>query len=44
MLAELKTPLIVDGRNLYKPARMKESGFDYVPLGRCASGVSQGAR
>ncbi|NJD90989.1 MAG: UDP-glucose/GDP-mannose dehydrogenase family protein [Geobacter sp.] len=44
MLTELKTPLVVDGRNLYKPVKMKESGFDYVPLGRCAGGISQGAR
>ena len=44
MLAELKTPLVVDGRNLYKPVKMKESGFNYVPLGRCASGISQGAK
>jgi len=32
--AELKSPLIVDGRNLYKPDRLKSAGFDYVPLGR----------
>ena len=44
MLTELKSPLVVDGRNLYKPAKMMESGFNYVPLGRCASGISQGAK
>jgi len=44
MLTELNSPLVVDGRNLYKPAKMKESGFNYVPLGRCASGISQGAK
>jgi UDPglucose 6-dehydrogenase len=32
--AELKSPLIIDGRNLYKPERMKSAGFTYVPLGR----------
>ncbi len=35
--AELKTPLIIDGRNLYKPERMKGAGFTYVPLGRNGS-------
>ncbi len=30
----LKTPAIFDGRNLYKPERMKEMGFDYVSIGR----------
>lgn len=40
MLTELKSPLVIDGRNLYKPARMKSAGFNYVPLGRCGSGVS----
>lgn len=34
---ELKTPLIIDGRNLYKPERMKAAGFDYYPLGRNGS-------
>lgn len=32
----LKTPLIVDGRNLYKPGRLANAGFSYVPLGRVA--------
>jgi len=36
--AELKSPLIIDGRNLYKPERMRMAGFDYVPLGRNGSG------
>jgi len=38
----LKQPLIVDGRNLYKPNRMKESGFRYIPLGRAGNGVHEG--
>jgi len=37
--AALKTPLIVDGRNLYKPARMASAGFRYIPLGRYGSGI-----
>ncbi|NVN92693.1 MAG: UDP-glucose/GDP-mannose dehydrogenase family protein [Desulfuromonadales bacterium] len=37
--AALKTPLIVDGRNLYKPTRMAYAGFRYIPLGRCGSGI-----
>jgi UDPglucose 6-dehydrogenase len=35
----LKSPLIVDGRNLYKPGRMAREGFRYVPLGRCGGGI-----
>jgi UDPglucose 6-dehydrogenase len=33
----LKNPLVVDGRNLYKPDRMAVAGFRYIPLGRCGS-------
>jgi UDPglucose 6-dehydrogenase len=38
--AALKNPLIVDGRNLYKPDRMASAGFSYIPLGRCGATVS----
>jgi len=37
--AALKSPLIVDGRNLYKPDRMASAGFSYIPLGRCGGAV-----
>jgi len=37
--AALKSPNIVDGRNLYKPDRMAAGGFNYVPLGRCSGGI-----
>jgi len=30
----LKRPLIVDGRNLFTPERMKERGFTYLSIGR----------
>lgn len=40
----LKTPLIVDGRNLYKPARMASAGFRYIPLGRRGNGIHGEAR
>ena len=30
----LKDPVIVDGRNLYDPATMKEKGFTYYAIGR----------
>ena len=30
----LKAPVIFDGRNLYKPSQMEESGFVYVSVGR----------
>jgi UDPglucose 6-dehydrogenase len=37
--AALRNPLVVDGRNLYKPDRMATAGFRYIPLGRCGGGV-----
>jgi len=40
----LKSPTVVDGRNLYKPDRMATAGFNYVPLGRCGGGVSGGVK
>jgi UDPglucose 6-dehydrogenase len=30
----MKRPLLIDGRNLYKPHRMREFGFEYISLGR----------
>jgi UDPglucose 6-dehydrogenase len=36
----LRQPLIVDGRNLYKPNRMQEAGIRYIPLGRAGSGIT----
>lgn len=38
---DLKNPLIVDGRNLYKPSRMATAGFSYIPLGRSVGGISE---
>jgi UDPglucose 6-dehydrogenase len=32
--AELQRPLVVDGRNLYEPARMAALGFEYHAIGR----------
>ncbi len=32
----LKQPVIFDGRNLYKPERLQEKGFDYFSIGRKA--------
>jgi UDPglucose 6-dehydrogenase len=32
--ARLSRPLILDGRNLYEPALMREMGIDYVGIGR----------
>ncbi|GAB4303746.1 MAG: UDP-glucose/GDP-mannose dehydrogenase family protein [Desulfuromonadia bacterium] len=32
----LRRPVVIDGRNLYKPDRMKSLGFTYLPLGRQA--------
>jgi UDPglucose 6-dehydrogenase len=44
ILAELREPLVVDGRNLYKPDRMRLAGFRYVPLGRNGCGITQGGK
>lgn len=30
----LNNPVVLDGRNLYSPSRMKERGFDYYAIGR----------
>jgi UDPglucose 6-dehydrogenase len=30
----LRTPVILDGRNLYEPEVMREHGFTYLPIGR----------
>ncbi len=32
----LKRPIVVDGRNLYDPAKMRALGFEYVSIGRGA--------
>ena len=32
--AQLKTPAVFDGRNLYDPAVMKAAGLEYYPIGR----------
>jgi UDPglucose 6-dehydrogenase len=37
----LKFPIIIDGRNLYKPESMREQGFTYVSVGRPAAYTAQ---
>jgi len=37
----LRFPIIIDGRNLYKPDFMHEQGFTYVSVGRPASYTAQ---
>ncbi|HYP66965.1 MAG TPA: UDP-glucose/GDP-mannose dehydrogenase family protein [Thiobacillaceae bacterium] len=32
--AQLKQPVIFDGRNLYEPAQVRASGIEYFPIGR----------
>jgi UDPglucose 6-dehydrogenase len=43
IISSLKQPLIVDGRNLFKPGRMKEAGIRYIPLGRAGNGIQEGS-
>ena len=33
-MASLSTPVVFDGRNLYRPERMAELGFEYYSVGR----------
>jgi UDPglucose 6-dehydrogenase len=37
----LRFPIIIDGRNLYKPSEMQELGFTYVSVGRPAAYTAQ---
>jgi UDPglucose 6-dehydrogenase len=37
----LRFPIVIDGRNLYKPAYMQEQGFTYVSVGRPAAYTAQ---
>ena len=30
----MRTPIVVDGRNLFEPAQMQAAGFEYYSLGR----------
>jgi UDPglucose 6-dehydrogenase len=32
--SEMEVPLVVDGRNLLDPAELRESGFEYISIGR----------
>jgi UDPglucose 6-dehydrogenase len=41
--ADLKQPLIFDGRNLFDPAYLRDLGFDYRCVGRGASRTGAGA-
>jgi UDPglucose 6-dehydrogenase len=33
----VRFPIVIDGRNLYKPEKMQGQGFTYVSVGRPAS-------
>ncbi|HEX2205247.1 MAG TPA: UDP-glucose/GDP-mannose dehydrogenase family protein [Longimicrobium sp.] len=41
--AELKAPVVFDGRNLWDPARMAELGFTYVSVGRAPARPARSA-
>jgi UDPglucose 6-dehydrogenase len=34
--AALRTPVVIDGRNLFDPALVREAGIEYHPIGRLA--------
>jgi len=36
---DLKSPVIFDGRNIYSPEFMEQSGFTYYSIGRTPRGV-----
>ena len=38
----MNTPLILDGRNIYRPDRMAEYGFEYISIGRRSVTPKQG--
>lgn len=38
----MRRPLVVDGRNLYDPARMERLGFTYLSIGRASAGSATG--
>lgn len=40
----LKRPLIVDGRNIYEPAKLRAMGFTYIGIGRGSSIAPRGRR
>ena len=37
----VRFPIVIDGRNLYKPRQMRDHGFTYVSMGRPASYQAQ---
>ena len=39
----LKNPVIFDGRNLYRPEKMEELGFEHYSVGRRAVGRPSGS-
>jgi len=36
MASRMATPLLVDGRNLFRPEQAQAAGFDYTGVGRCS--------
>jgi UDPglucose 6-dehydrogenase len=34
LLQKMKTPNLIDGRNIYDPEKMRKKGFNYIGVGR----------
>jgi UDPglucose 6-dehydrogenase len=39
--AALRQPVVIDGRNLFDPALLREAGIEYHPIGRAASAPAE---
>jgi UDPglucose 6-dehydrogenase len=42
--AAMRNPVVVDLRNIYKPADMAARGFAYISVGRAAAAASEAAQ
>jgi UDPglucose 6-dehydrogenase len=43
MAQKMNRPVLVDGRNVFDPARARAAGFDYVGVGRPSPSMAAGS-